>query len=143
MHSPVVRAFALFAALLSGCAAATSARRPLGRAAASGGAASREAVRTREAASRAESLRGEAVPPLESGGGYWLGRRLQVYPVRWGRAEDLAAALEPVVERLFGPEARVVPHAASNKIFVYIPERGADNAPSARGATRGIRDGPR
>ncbi|MGQ9589658.1 MAG: secretin N-terminal domain-containing protein, partial [Planctomycetota bacterium] len=66
----------------------------------------------------------------------WVGRELQVFPVRWGRAEDLAAVLEPVVQSLYGPEARVVPHVGSNKIFVYIPSRRAENAP-VRGRVRG------
>lgn len=128
--------------LLSGCAAETSARRPLGPPASSELPTSTASGRS---AIESASAPVEVTPDRHSelGGGYWIGRRLQVYPVNWGRAEDLAAVLEPVVQRLWGPEARVVPHQASNKIFVYIPERGVENAASAPGAAQRFRGVPR
>jgi hypothetical protein len=64
-----------------------------------------------------------------------------VYSARWGRVEDLAVTLQPIVENLYGPGARVVPHTASNKLFVYLPdpyerEHGAPRG-EAGSATRG------
>ena len=64
-----------------------------------------------------------------------------VYTARWGRVEDLAVTLQPIVENLYGPGARVVPHTASNKLFVYLPDpyEREHGAPRGEGgsATRG------
>lgn len=114
-----------FAILAPGCAAGSAARRPLGGA---------RTVESREEAPPAPRAPFEDATGASEAG--WVGRELQVFPVRWGRAEDLAAVLEPVVQSLYGPEARVVPHVASNKIFVYIPSRRGENAP-VRGRVRG------
>ena len=48
-------------------------------------------------------------------------RNYMIYSVHHGRAADLAATLEPVLKARYGPEARVVAHVPSNKLFIYIP----------------------
>jgi hypothetical protein len=55
-----------------------------------------------------------------------------VYTVRWGRAEELAQTLEPILKARYGEEARVVPHAPSNKLFLYIPSQRPEDARRAR-----------
>ena len=47
-----------------------------------------------------------------------------IFPVKWGRAEDVAASLDLVLKSRYGPEARVVPHIPTNKLFIYIPPQG-------------------
>ena len=55
-------------------------------------------------------------------------RNYMVYSVHHGRAADLAATLEPVLQARYGPEARVVPHIPSNKLFIYLPPDNPDKA---------------
>ena len=60
-----------------------------------------------------------------------------VYPVRWGRAEDLAITLEPYLQSLYGPGVRVVPQSQSNKLLIYVPprrEREIQRRPASYGA---------
>jgi hypothetical protein len=45
-----------------------------------------------------------------------------VYPVRWGRAEDLAVTLEPILDRIYGPGARIVVQRESNSLLIVFPE---------------------
>jgi hypothetical protein len=54
-----------------------------------------------------------------------------IYTVKWGRAEVVAESLDPVLKSRYGPEARVVPHIPSNKLFIYIPPQN----PAARSRT--------
>ena len=49
-----------------------------------------------------------------------VGRTL-IYPVRHGRAEDLAAVLLPVLDRRFGPGVRIVPQVGSNRLLIQLP----------------------
>ena len=44
-----------------------------------------------------------------------------IWPVRYGRAEDLAITLQPFLERRFGPGVRVVPHVPTNRLLVHVP----------------------
>jgi hypothetical protein len=62
-----------------------------------------------------------------------------IYSVQWGKAEDLALTLEPIVQARYGPAARVVPHVPTNKLFIYLP---SPREQDAAGATRGISPAP-
>ena len=69
-----------------------------------------------------------------------VGRHL-IYQGQWSRADDLAYSLQPIVEGIYGPAARVVAHGPSNKLFIYIPtprerEAAAGRAAGAGGAPR-------
>ena len=43
------------------------------------------------------------------------------YPCRGLRAEDLAQTLRPLLESRYGPGVRIVPHAVTNQLLIYIP----------------------
>lgn len=47
--------------------------------------------------------------------------RTLIYPCRWLRAEDLAATLRPLLETRYGSGVRIVPHAVTNQLLIYIP----------------------
>ena len=47
--------------------------------------------------------------------------RTLIYPCRWLRAEDLAQTLRPLLESRYGPGIRIVPHAVTNQLLIYIP----------------------
>ncbi len=47
--------------------------------------------------------------------------RTLIYPCRWLKADDLAATLQPLLESRYGNGVRVVPHAATNHLLIYIP----------------------
>ena len=47
--------------------------------------------------------------------------RTLIYPCRWLRAEDLAQTLRPLLESRYGPGVRIVPHAVTNQLLIYIP----------------------
>ncbi|MBI4606066.1 MAG: hypothetical protein HY721_29215 [Planctomycetes bacterium] len=76
--------------------------------------------------------------------------RTLVYPVRHGRAEDLAVTLEPLLVAMYGPGVRVVPHVHTNRLLIYVPPReeremvrqgpaGQPAAGAAAGAGAGLR----
>ena len=48
--------------------------------------------------------------------------RTIIYPVQWGRAEEEAATLTPILRAKYGPQVRVVPHVETNQILIYLPE---------------------
>ena len=47
--------------------------------------------------------------------------RTLIYPCRWLRAEDLAVTLRPLLETRYGGGIRIVPHAVTNQLLIYIP----------------------
>ena len=47
--------------------------------------------------------------------------RTLIYPCRWLKADDLAVTLQPLLESRYGNGVRVVPHAATNHLLIYIP----------------------
>ena len=47
--------------------------------------------------------------------------RTLIYPCRWLRAEDLAVTLRPLLETSYGSGVRIVPHAVTNQLLIYIP----------------------
>ena len=47
--------------------------------------------------------------------------RTLIYPCRWLKADDLAMTLQPLLESRYGNGVRVVPHAATNHLLIYIP----------------------
>ena len=47
--------------------------------------------------------------------------RTLIYPCRWLRAEDLAPTLRPLLETRYGAGVRIVPHAVTNQLLIYIP----------------------
>ena len=47
--------------------------------------------------------------------------RTLIYPCRWMRADDLAVTLQPLLESRYGRGVRVVPHAGTNHLLIYIP----------------------
>ncbi|MCZ6794973.1 MAG: hypothetical protein O7J95_15325 [Planctomycetota bacterium] len=49
-----------------------------------------------------------------------VGRTL-IYPVRWGRAEDLAVTLQELLSGQYGNEVRVIPHPDTNHLLIYLP----------------------
>jgi hypothetical protein len=74
-------------------------------------------------------------PPEDEVIAVGIGQHL-VYKGQWTRADDLAYTLQPLVEGIYGPAARVVPHGPSNKLFIYIP------TPREREAAAGRTAGP-
>ena len=67
--------------------------------------------------------------------------RTLIYPVQWGRAEDLAETLQPLLEASYGPGVRVIPHVATNHLLIYLPPREVLDSPGggrlpATGGTR-------
>ena len=56
--------------------------------------------------------------------------RTLIYPVQWGRAEDMAETLRPLIEGSYGPGTVVIAHPESNHLLIHIPP------PSARGIIR-------
>ncbi len=71
--------------------------------------------------------------------------RTLIYPVRWGRAEDLVVTLEPLLLGMYGPGVRIVPQRESNRLLIYLPSRqereaasqgkqGQGTPPAARGS---------
>jgi hypothetical protein len=54
--------------------------------------------------------------------------RTLIYPVRHGRAEDLAITLEPILVSRYGSGVRIVPQAATNKLMIYLPPREEQEA---------------
>jgi hypothetical protein len=44
-----------------------------------------------------------------------------IYPVKTGRAEDLAATLEPILLGRYGPGVTVIAHTATNQILIKLP----------------------
>ena len=63
--------------------------------------------------------------------------RTLIYPVRWGRAEDLAATLEPLLLGMYGPGVRIVPQRESNRLLIYLPSRQEQEAVMQRSQGRG------
>ena len=100
------RALIVAIALLlgGGCQSSTDRNRPV-----------KEDVSARAAASRRQLQQ-----PARSTRPYYT-RNFAIVPVEWGRAEDMAATLDPIVKSQYGPEARVVPHVPTNRIFIYLP----------------------
>ena len=47
--------------------------------------------------------------------------RTLIYPCRGLRAEDLAVTLRPLLETRYGSGVRIVPHAVTNQLLIYIP----------------------
>ena len=47
--------------------------------------------------------------------------RTLIYPCRWLRAEDLAVTLRPLLETRYGSGVRIVLHAVTNQLLIYIP----------------------
>ena len=47
--------------------------------------------------------------------------RTLIYPCRWLRAEDLAVTLRPLLETRYGSGVRIVPHAVTNQLLIYLP----------------------
>ena len=103
-------------ALLAGCAAET-AKRP-----------SREAPRREPRSSQTPQ------PPVSDTHPLQLNDYL-IYPVKWQRAEDVAATLEPLLQARYGPEAQVIVHQPTNKLLIYTPRRAREGRiqPSASG----------
>jgi hypothetical protein len=59
------------------------------------------------------------------------------YTVRWGRAEDIAETLYPLLESLYGPGVRVTPHIPTNKLMIHIPRGDArSRSPSPANRTQ-------
>jgi hypothetical protein len=94
-----------------------------------GGSSVRDSARP-ESLSTAESFPGREAPAFTE--------NYLIYPVRWGRAEDLAQTLEPILQARYGTEARVVPHIESNRLFIYIPS----GRPDPTGTRAGQGTGP-
>ena len=44
-----------------------------------------------------------------------------IYPVQAGRAEDLAATLEPILLERYGPGVTVTAHTATNQLLIRLP----------------------
>lgn len=69
-----------------------------------------------------------------------------IYPVQWGRAENLAVTVEEVLRNRYGNGVRVVPHTSTNKLLIYVPpyhereERSGVRAP--RSSVRSGRSPP-
>ena len=63
-----------------------------------------------------------------------------IYPVQWGRAEDLAVTVEEMLRARYGNGVRVVPHTPTNKLLIYVPpyhereERSGARAPTSSSA---------
>lgn len=49
-----------------------------------------------------------------------VGRTI-LYPVQWGRAEDLALTMGPVLESIYGPGTTVVPYPLTNHLIIHLP----------------------
>jgi hypothetical protein len=98
--------------------------------------AGQEEVSAREAASRQQ-----AQQPAEGTRPYYT-RNFAIVPVEWGRAEDVAATLDPIVKSQYGPEARVVPHVPTNRIFIYLPPQRPETRSAGRSAPVPVRPGP-
>ncbi len=47
--------------------------------------------------------------------------RTLLYPVQWGRAEDIAETLRPLLISRYGPGTQVVVHEDSNHLLIYLP----------------------
>ena len=47
--------------------------------------------------------------------------RTLIYPVQWLRAEDLSDTLLALLEARYGPGIRIIPHAESNHLLIYLP----------------------
>ena len=66
-----------------------------------------------------------------------------IYTPRWTRAEDLATTLQPLLDNMYGPSALVLPHTASNKLVIHVPDErerehgGAAASARTRSGTRG------
>ncbi len=54
--------------------------------------------------------------------------RTLMYPCQWLRAEQLATALEPILQAQHGSTARVIPNPETNYLFIYIPPPGERQA---------------
>ena len=54
--------------------------------------------------------------------------RTLIYPVRYGRAEDLAITLEPILVSRYGSGVRIVPQVSTNQLLIYIPPREEQEA---------------
>ena len=54
--------------------------------------------------------------------------RTLIYPVRYGRAEDLAITLEPILVSRYGSGVRIIPQVSTNKLLIYIPPREEQEA---------------
>ena len=81
-----------------------------------GCAAPREPPREPPPAPVVPAVRPEPEPTL-------AGNDILVYPVKNGRAQDLADTLLPLLQAMYGPGVRIVAHAPSNKLLVYLPPR--------------------
>src|SRR5262245_19029696 len=46
-----------------------------------------------------------------------------LYPLHHLRAEEVADTLAPILQARYGPNARIVPHLATNSLFIYLPSR--------------------
>jgi hypothetical protein len=88
-------------------------------------------ARARRAATQSEA---KSTAKSDEKAAYALTDRYLVYSVAWGRADELAAALEPVLQARYGPEARVVAHSPSNQLFIHIPS-GRPDPTAARAAS--------
>ena len=67
-----------------------------------------------------------------------VGRSLLMYEPRWTRAEDLEVTLAPLLQSLYGPNARVLSHTGTNRLSFYIPPREErERAAATPGASRG------
>lgn len=51
--------------------------------------------------------------------------RTLIYPVQWGRAEDMAETLRPVFEARYGSGVRIVAHPQTNHLLITLPPRSS------------------
>ncbi len=65
-----------------------------------------------------------------------------VYPVKWSRAEDLAATVEPLFRERYGSGVVIIPHIPTNKLLIYLPPPHLRQREGARtGSGSGMRSG--
>ena len=87
-------------------------------------------VRPEAGAARELTATSTAPPASREGDPIVRVNRTLIYPVRWGRAEDLAATLEPLLLGMYGPGVRIVPQRESNRLLIYLPSRQEQEAAS-------------
>ncbi len=65
-----------------------------------------------------------------------------IYPVKVGRAEELAATVEPLFRERYGSGVVIIPHIPTNKLLIYLPPphlRQREGARAGSGsASRGV-----
>ena len=80
-------------------------------------------------------------PPISDTHPYQINDYL-IYPVKWGRAEDVAATVEALFQARYGPGVMVIPHVPTNKLLIYLPPPQERERAGASGRS-GLRSSPR